>query len=227
MLADHGYRGLNMDKLAEAIEYSKGTIYLHFASKEDLIAGLAADTARARFEMFRRGSTFNGTPREKMSALAIADEVFVRLYPNHFAVENLLDVDSVFERASAERQQALKDVRAEVLEVIFDVVREAIDQGDLVLPEGVHFVEPIYALWIQAAGHYGILAKGPLQPPFDGIDPIAVLWKNRAAVMDGYGWKPLSHEYDEAATRERVRKEIFADDLAEIERIASAAEDSD
>ncbi len=41
MLMEHGFSGLSMDRLAEATEYSKGTVYQHFSTKEDLVAALA------------------------------------------------------------------------------------------------------------------------------------------------------------------------------------------
>ncbi len=37
-----GYRGLRMDEVAEAAEVSKGTLYLYFANKDALCAGVAA-----------------------------------------------------------------------------------------------------------------------------------------------------------------------------------------
>ena len=40
MLLERGYLGLTMDRIAEEIEYSKGTVYQHFSSKEDLISTL-------------------------------------------------------------------------------------------------------------------------------------------------------------------------------------------
>ena len=41
LLLRGGYQNLNLDELATAIEYSKGTIYLHFQTKEDLVLGIA------------------------------------------------------------------------------------------------------------------------------------------------------------------------------------------
>ena len=41
LLLSNGFQGLSLDELARSIEYSKGTIYLHFESKED-IAAMAA-----------------------------------------------------------------------------------------------------------------------------------------------------------------------------------------
>ena len=42
LLLEIGYNGLTMERIAEAAEYSKGTIYNHFPCKEEIIAELAA-----------------------------------------------------------------------------------------------------------------------------------------------------------------------------------------
>ncbi len=34
MIVRDGYHGLSMDRIAEALEYSKGTIYQHFSCKK-------------------------------------------------------------------------------------------------------------------------------------------------------------------------------------------------
>src|SRR6516225_5463962 len=46
MLLRDGFQNLNLDELAEAVEYSKGTLYLHFKTKEDI--ALRSSPARKR-----------------------------------------------------------------------------------------------------------------------------------------------------------------------------------
>lgn len=40
IMAEHGFSKLTMDKLVAACEYSKGTVYNHFNSKENLLLAL-------------------------------------------------------------------------------------------------------------------------------------------------------------------------------------------
>ncbi|MDA7950753.1 MAG: TetR/AcrR family transcriptional regulator, partial [Pirellulaceae bacterium] len=51
ILANQGYLGLNMDKIADEIEYAKGTVYQHFSCKEEIIIALANETLLKRSEM--------------------------------------------------------------------------------------------------------------------------------------------------------------------------------
>src|SRR5262245_32065143 len=81
MLLQEGYLGLNLDRLAFKVEYSKGTLYQHFKTKEDLILAIAARSMEQRHAFFTRAATLTGRPRERMTAIGLADLVFVRLHP--------------------------------------------------------------------------------------------------------------------------------------------------
>ena len=48
-----GYNGINMDRIAELVNYSKGTIYNHFSCKEEIIIALAIQSATKRTELFQ------------------------------------------------------------------------------------------------------------------------------------------------------------------------------
>src|SRR5581483_8243141 len=40
LLMERGYHDMSIDEIAERVGISKGTVYLHFASKEDLVLAL-------------------------------------------------------------------------------------------------------------------------------------------------------------------------------------------
>src|SRR5688572_11625128 len=72
MLVRDGFQNFNLDKLAESIEYSKGTIYLHFESKEDLVLAVVTRTLKERADLFERASKFRGSTRERGRAIGFA-----------------------------------------------------------------------------------------------------------------------------------------------------------
>src|SRR5271165_2360473 len=84
MLIEQGYAGLSMDQLAESTEYSKGTIYQHFSTKEDLVTALAIESMERRVELFLRAEQFVGRSRERMLAIGVADEIFSLLETHHY-----------------------------------------------------------------------------------------------------------------------------------------------
>ena len=93
MLLEGGYLGLNMDRIAEAVEYSKGTIYQHFSCKEDVLSAICTQSLEHMTALFEQGATFDGRTRERMVALGEAYDLFVRLYPHHFQSSLILQTD--------------------------------------------------------------------------------------------------------------------------------------
>lgn len=221
MLAERGYLGLNMDRIAAAIEYSKGTIYQHFSSKEDLIAGLCTDTLGKRADMFARAGAFQGRPRERMSAIAVANDVFLALYPRHRAVEHILEIGSVFGKISSDRLNAFLGTKKRMMSGLTGIVTDAVEAGELVLPAGMSPAAPVYGLWTQAVGHESLRAHAQL-PPFEGIDLRSVLWHNYQLLLDGYGWRPLLHEWDYAESVRRIHAEVFPEETAILQSQALA-----
>lgn len=210
MLADRGYLGLNMDRIADAIEYSKGTVYQHFASKEDLIAALCIDTAEARADMFRKAAGYAGLSRERVMAIGIADAVLIRRHPDHFAVESILDLESVASKITDDRRERWHRIKSATMDVLTGIVRDAIEAGDLSLPPGLPHCAPLYGLWTQSVGHHRITTHGA-PPVFNGIDLNGVLWQNYSRLLDGYGWKPLSTDWDYGASAQRIGMEVFGE----------------
>src|SRR5262245_12250553 len=90
LLLEEGYHGLSMDRIAEVLEYSKGTIYQHFPNKEEILLALANQSMERRLDLFRRAASFKGGSRERISAVGVAAELFFRLYQHHFQVEHVL-----------------------------------------------------------------------------------------------------------------------------------------
>ncbi|MEM7623665.1 MAG: TetR/AcrR family transcriptional regulator [Planctomycetota bacterium] len=217
LLRERGYLGVNMDGIAAEIEYSKGTVYQHFTSKEDLIAALCTDTLTVRAEMFRRAVSFDGRPRERITAVGVADQLFVHLNPDHFAVESILDVGSVFGKVDEDRRDAFLRTKSDMMETLMAVVQDAIDRGDLTLDDGAALCQPLYGMWTQSVGHYQLEAGIP-PPQFEGVPREQMLWRNYQKLLDGYGWAPLSSDWDYAASITRIRQEVFADEQARFDR---------
>src|SRR5258706_16317843 len=69
LLLREGYQNLNLDVLAQAVEYSKGTIYLHFSTKEDLVLAVATRIFKERADLFECVAQFQGRTRERVRAI--------------------------------------------------------------------------------------------------------------------------------------------------------------
>ena len=212
MLIAHGYAGLSMDRLAEATEYSKGTIYQHFSTKEDLVMALAAQSMERRESLFERVAHFNGRPRERMQGIGIADELFARLYPHSFRSELIIKMADLEDRCSPERRHALRAHEDRCTGMARGFIADAIKQGDLAPSTPVPSV--MFAIMAVAIGTHTITSNfRPLLAQTGVLNPFSALRDSVEVLLDGFGWRPLSSEWDYAGTYQRIAQEIFPDEF--------------
>jgi AcrR family transcriptional regulator len=213
MISDDGLVGFNMDRLAEATEYSKGTIYQHFASKEDLITAMAIQSLGRRVAWFERAVKFAGTTRERMQALNAAEEIFVALQPLHFRSEMLVKVDDFAKRASEERRTELERLEQRCIGSIKQVIDEAVRVGDLVLPAPRTVGDVVISFAAVHIGTFTMLHNFPQLFHSAGVtDPLRTLRDQIGIMLDGLNWHPLSTQYDSAETYRRVFREVFPEE---------------
>lgn len=216
MLLEGGYLGLNMDRIAEAVEYSKGTIYQHFSCKEDVLSAICTQSLEQMVTLFERGNTFVGRTRERIIAIGEAYDLFVQLYPHHFQSSYILQTVSIREKTSKARQQRLEACEHRCMAIVSGIVRDGLVQGDLVLPTWISPEQFTFGLWALTSGAHAIMAHKSLESL--GIErPHDTLYNNYHIMLDGVGWQPLSHVWDYAQTRTRIRQEIFRDAYRQLE----------
>src|SRR6266568_2285408 len=104
MLLKDGFQNLNLDTLAESVEYSKGTLYLHFKTKEDIALAVATRAQKHRADFFERAAEFRGRSRERIRAIGFACCHFANVYPDYYNVEMMLKSASFWEKADEVRQ---------------------------------------------------------------------------------------------------------------------------
>ena len=183
MLIAHGYAGLSMDRLAEATEYSKGTIYQHFSTKEDLVMALASQSMEQRTGLFDRVARFNGRPRERMNGIGIADELFARLYPYSFRSELIIKMAGLDERATPERRELMTAHENRCMSQIYGFVEDAIKVGDLDPSTSVSKV--IFAIVTMAIGTHTITSSFTSLMTQTGIvNPFSALRENIHVLLD-------------------------------------------
>ena len=209
MLLELGYHGLTMARIADAIEYSKGTIYQHFPCKEDIIVALATESTEKQREMAERANLFRGRPRERMVAMGEATALFARLYGGEARIFQIMTGEAIMQKASPDALWRLKTSSSNTTDIMLLIVRDAIAQGDIELDEGTTPEDLIYPLWILGEGGKAA-ASNWLSPAELGIrDPFVAIIKHGLILADGYGWRPLSAEWDYEETLRRIRSEVF------------------
>jgi len=218
MLMEHGFAGLSMDRLAEASEYSKGTIYQHFSTKEDLVAALAVQSTEQRRELFQRARGYRGRSRERMFAMGVADELFARLSPQYYQAEMIIRLANLRDRADARRRRILLERDRECVGWVREIIQSALDDGDLRLHQSWTPERLALATFSIAVGtQLGLLNDEALfEGPISG-SRYCLMRESVNAMLDGFGWRPLYSVGNYAETRLRILETVFPDEWRRVE----------
>ena len=212
LLVDVGYIDLNMDRIAELTEYSKGTIYQHFSCKEEILVQMLTESVQAVGKFLTRGAQFNGNPRERMAAITIGWDLFIQLNPDHFKSRLLLQNETIRTKASPALQKNLEKAEQNNMAIVSGVLREGVLQGHVQLREGVTPEEVSFGLWTGALGAYVLMSYEVNLQALGISKPRKAVWDNMHALLDGFGWHPLYHELNWEDTRSRILKEVFPEE---------------
>ncbi|OSQ39715.1 hypothetical protein TMES_07055 [Thalassospira mesophila] len=191
LIGQHGFFDLKMSDLARAAGISVGTLYVHFASKEDLLLGLAMWAGAGRTAYLQTARQHDGPALEKFIVASLLDILFSIENPDLFEMEYLAMSPSIWQRATHGRHQ-------DFLRKVSDATRmfqEFLDQAAPVLGENysrdrgrtlnlgswaLSFGMNALALSEITDAHYGRLLRENALPTFcDGL----------TAMLVGAGWQ--------------------------------------
>ncbi len=212
LIQREGLLNLQMSRIAEESDYAIGTLYNHFASKEDLLVALATRNCLSRVELFERAARWSGPTRERMLAVALADLMVIRAQPEHFRLAQFVWTDVIWGAASeASRQRAL-EASAPLSELVDGIVHEAFRNGEL--PATVSLAPQALTVgpWAMCLGMYSLLQQDGLLDHKGFGDPYRLLFKQLQYLFNGYGWRPLFDPVDDAAVDAlvmRVSEAVF------------------
>jgi AcrR family transcriptional regulator len=130
LIAEKGFSSTTVDEIAERAGVAKGTVYYNFASKNDLfeellrhgVGLLTASLRQASEEVAAAG----GSRVDALDAMIRAGLVFIARYPSF----TQLYVAELW-RTNRAWQSTLMMVRQEAIAVVEQVLREAVDGGEL------------------------------------------------------------------------------------------------
>jgi len=195
LIRQGGLAAVSMEAVARRMNYTRGTIYNHFANKEDILLALAARAVSRRLALFSEAAAMGGGTRQRCAAIGIAAEVYVDVMSNEFATEQLIRHDAVWEKTSPGRREVLGRCEAECISGIGDVVAAAIDAGDLPLPPHVHredlIQQIVFGLWSLVYGGLVLEATSPSLAQSGISNPRPAIRRNCNALLDNLGWRPL------------------------------------
>ena len=124
LLADNGLAGTSIDAVAKTAGIAKGTVYLYFASRADLLAALRSRYAE---DLASRAEAILGRarPQEASSVTRAFQRLAASLLDHVLASQRLYHV--LFQEAGMPEEETMAPLRRAVL----DALRQAMDHGAL------------------------------------------------------------------------------------------------
>lgn len=211
LLAEEGYLGLTMARIAQRIDYSKGTIYQHFGCKEEVIMCLVIRSLRQLLRMFQDCFDADVCSRGRLMLSVEAYYLHIRLNPILFENFSTLKSVSIFEKVPVEKRDTLMALEVEVMEGLSGVLGQAVADGELDKPENLSIQELAFGIWAML---YGALNLELHHPDLShlGIGVMSQVAKNNIdAYLDGMNWLPLSAEKNAAYWQTWANEKLFND----------------
>jgi AcrR family transcriptional regulator len=190
VLTREGLSGFTMERLAEAGEISRPTVYQYFGSREGALSATASSTIVLCQRLFEAARRFQGELREQAMALMTGFEVLARFEPDHLETLEFLGMPWI-KTLPAPPLEALHSLVTGFGAHLTGLMNRALEKGELVLPAGY----PVTAAAFHTQNfYYGIFfAVARRRISFDLFEterPWEVSRRGLHLYWDGIGWAP-------------------------------------
>lgn len=218
ILHEQGYSYLTMERIAEIVEYSKGTIYNHFSSKEDMVCSLCCRSINNLIDIFTRASQYRGSTRERFSAIGIGYSLYHQINPMDAQNIQIIKINSVREKISSKKLIEMEKLEQRITKIAMNIVQDAINSGDL--PKEISKVADsiVFGCWSM---HYGALLLELSDIPLEdlGFSPtVQLLWRNIQKFLDGYHWLPLGSDASNEAMFKKLSSDLYTNEIEMINK---------
>jgi AcrR family transcriptional regulator len=205
-----GYEATTVDEIADALELSKGVIYKHFSSKEELYARVLLDGVEVMYDYFRDAADQETLGLDKFGAIGFAYARFWREHPDFQVLLNQPVLRTKNEDPGPQRRKTL-----EVFDRIFQLNVTALKQG---IEDGSvrKEIDPALAAFIIANSTRGVLEAAEMSEPSlrkMGIEPkdlfvetIRLFGAALQGVQEETRAEPSNKEESKKAKIRKVRK---------------------
>ncbi|MFT6733707.1 MAG: AcrR family transcriptional regulator [Polaribacter sp.] len=209
---------LTIDKLVSSSRFSKGTIYKHFVSKEDLLMAICNTSIEEMQEMFIKALEFNGNSREKVLAVMVSYVIWAKLYPSQLFAVLAAHSPSVAACCSNERNDTHKEHESHLMGLMNRQIEKAIKSGDLILPEDMWVEQVTFALWSASWGAMALIMSKGDSVKLGSMVLERESFTNARLILDGLGWKPISKNWNYKETIKKITVELFLPEIQALEK---------
>lgn len=168
MQAD-GLYALNMDWVAKETELAKGTLYLYFKSKDEILAALSLKSRKLLLESFVKAIKKINEPIEQLKAIARANYSFNKKYPLYFELVSLYEINNKLKETPELQQSSMQ-----ITKLVVDIAQKAKDNGTL--NPAIDPVKFSICLWGMTVGMIQLMkVRGAIIHEYQGISETEIL----------------------------------------------------
>jgi AcrR family transcriptional regulator len=124
-----GFSSATMDEVAETAELSKGTLYLYYKSKEDLLLAVHLRGEEVMYRLFKEAVSTNEPTLKRIINLGEAYYRFFLDHRDYFRSFQFLESPQLHKQASEEMLAACQTEGQKVWQLVSGLIQEGIDEG--------------------------------------------------------------------------------------------------
>jgi AcrR family transcriptional regulator len=128
---EKGFTAATMDQIAEEAELSKGSLYLHFASKEELYVSLLIEGLEILYDKFCEANMPAASWEAKLRRFGFTYYDFYRQYPDYFHALFFLQHGEIASKVSESLYQTCFNQGLSILNLIAQAIEEGISDGEI------------------------------------------------------------------------------------------------
>ncbi len=197
LLSKQGFLGLRMSDIARATQYSMGTIYSHFESKEDLLIACAHTLVLEHQQLIQAIQQRPIPAIEQIIVTAQCNWLISMHHADLIEIDNLSLMPSVWRRATRQRTDQLNQLHVALAHTFLTIVEQAIAHS----LHGYQQLEPskksqlahtlTHGMWGLCVGLASTAQSGYASTlcPKNRDENSAHFTINYANFLKGYGWQ--------------------------------------
>ncbi|WP_422450472.1 MULTISPECIES: TetR/AcrR family transcriptional regulator [unclassified Endozoicomonas] len=193
ILKEKGFMDLKMSEVAKQAQFSMGTVYSHFSSKEDLLLGCAITISSTMATVFHKVLNSPVPAMERLLTLNIAIWLSYARQPHHYFLRQLAMTPDIWQRASTGRAQALDDIYHKMSQMVKAQIIELMADNPAITDQNREsaLADILMGIWSLGEGLFQISMSGfgLKQPSVQKDKGFSLLTSNLAKYLQGWGWR--------------------------------------
>jgi TetR/AcrR family fatty acid metabolism transcriptional regulator len=162
IFAEKGYYNTAMDEIAARVGIAKGTLYLHFACKEDMVVALLKRKLQTFKDKIESITNEEGTAREKL--VAILYIMYTDVVDSHYRLIFSFYHSSDIPPLLREKRAEINDLFSQIARSISFLIDEGKANGDLDASIPTEIIVSIFFSLLPPPAYKRLVVEGSMQP---------------------------------------------------------------